>query len=239
MGDDRRELTILVPVLDRPHRIRPLLESIEETTPGAHVVFIDDAGDEIEAETLKKTLEDYKPGPFFGVGRFGSLRVTAMITSGNYAAKINSAVRYTTEPLLLFAADDLKFHPGWFEAAKAKLTEGIGVVATEDLCNGRVAQGLLATHPLVTRDYCARGTVDDPGKVLHEGYRHEYVDREFSETAIFRGAFAYAPDAIVEHLHPMVGKAPMDRLYHGQLRRMRQGRRVYGRRRHMWTSRSS
>ena len=39
------ELVILVPVLRRPHNVRPLLESVRATTPGARVLFIADPGD--------------------------------------------------------------------------------------------------------------------------------------------------------------------------------------------------
>jgi glycosyltransferase involved in cell wall biosynthesis len=216
-----RELAILVPVLKRPHRVKPLLRSISKATPDARVLFICDTHDEPEIAAVQKAGAE-----------FIELR-------GNYGQKINAGVRHTTEPLLFFGADDLEFHPGWFEKAKAKLGDGIGVVATEDLCNPRVARGELATHPLVTREYTKRGTVDNPDLVLHEGYLHEYVDREFSETARARKAFAYAPDAVVEHLHPLVGKAPSDKLYEGARNRMRQGRRLYARRRRKWMSLSS
>lgn len=158
---------------------------------------------------------------------------------GNYARKINLAVQQTDEELVFLGADDLHFHPGWLDKAKAELRPPVGVVGTNDLCNKRTATGDLATHSLVTREYAARGTIDDPTKLLHEGYPHEYVDQEFTETAKARGAFAHAPESIVEHLHPQAGKAPMDELYAGQKPRMKQGYRVYRARRHLWMSRSA
>ncbi len=215
MGDGS-DLVILVPVLRRPHRVAPVLESALTSVPSARVLFITDPSDSYEKQAIDAVGAEW------------------LDVDGNYAKKINCGVAETTESLLLFGADDLKFHHGWLEAAKAKLTEGIGVVATEDRCNPRVSAGELATHPLVTREYCALGTIDDPDRVMHEDYPHEYVDREFSETARRRGAIAYAPEAVVEHLHPMVGKAPMDDLYKGQLMRMRAGRRIYARRRRLW-----
>lgn len=209
------ELAILVPVLKRPHRVKPLLASIRKATPDARVLFIADPGDNPEIDAI-------------GDEEF-------ITVDGNYARKINEGVAHTTEPLLFFGADDLNFHPGWLEAARSRLLPPVGVVATNDMCNPRVTAGELATHPLVSREYCERGTIDDPTRPLHEGYPHEYVDREFSETAQLRGAFAYAPDSVVEHLHPMVGKAPLDDLYKGSLMRMRQGVRLYRRRRYKWT----
>lgn len=210
-------LIILVPVLRRPHRVVPLLESIGNATPHARVLFLPSPDDLYELRTLR------------------SVGAETMPTAGNYARKINTAVRRTTERLLFLGADDLHFHPGWFERACERLTDGIGVVGTNDLCSKRVMAGTHSTHSLVTRDYARRGTVDDRSRLLHEGYLHEFVDDEFVATAIHRGAFAHAHDAIVEHLHPQVGKAPVDALYAGQRRRMRQGRRIFEKRKQLWT----
>jgi hypothetical protein len=103
----------------------------------------------------------------------------------------------------------------------------IGVVGTQDLCNGRTLRGEHATHFLVRRSYMLeRGTVDERGKIFHEGYPHEYVDDELVGTARARGAWAFAEASIVEHLHPSVGKAPLDPLYEQQRARMRRGQRL-------------
>ena len=158
------------------------------------------------------------------------------IVRGNYAKKINRAVAATTEPLVFLGADDLRFHPGWFEAAKARLTPGIGVVGTNDLLSKRVMAGEHSTHSLVTRAYVAQGTIDDPTKLLHEGYPHEFVDDEFIETAVHRRAFVHAADSVVEHLHPFGGKAPTDALYAKAGRRLLVGRIRYRWRRRLWAS---
>lgn len=219
------ELAILIPVLRRPHRVEPTVTSIRQVTPGLpKIVFILDPNDEEEWEAVESAIET------------GS-DVVAMEQDGNYAHKINEAVKATTEPLLFFGADDLRFEQGWLEEAKKMLTEGIGVVGTNDLCNKLVMMGKLATHPLVTREYTKLGTIDDPDRVLHEAYRHEFVDREFTETAIYRDAFAFADLSVVEHLHPMIGKAPSDPIYAQMESRMRQGRRVYAKRTRLWKSR--
>jgi hypothetical protein len=155
---------------------------------------------------------------------------------GDYARKINVGFRKTTEPLVFLGASDLLFHPGWFEAATAQLADGIGVVGTNDLGSPRVMAGDHSTHSLVTREYVERfGTIDCPGKVLHEGYEHEYVDDELVLTAKHRGAWAFAADSHVEHLHPSWGKAPSDAMYSQQRRRMHRGRRVFQRRQRLWT----
>jgi glycosyltransferase involved in cell wall biosynthesis len=210
------EVVIVAPVLRRPQNVKPLLDSVRETTPTGRVLFVTDPGDTAEQEAIRAEGADM------------------LIVKGNYAKKINRAVAETDEPLILQAADDLRFHPGWLEAAKAKLGPGIGVVGTNDLSSKRVLAGAHATHALITREYTKLGTIDDPTKVMHECYPHEYVDDEFIETAIMRNAFAPALDAIVEHMHPYAGKADDDELYSKAGRRMLIGRLIYRWRRRKW-----
>lgn len=192
-------LAVLVPVLDRPQNVEPLLASITAATPQPwRVLFIADPDDHPEREAIRRVL-----GP--------SVHVAAH--PGTYAQKINAGIRATSEPLLFLGADDLDFKPGWLEAATAKLTDGIGVVGTNDLGNERVKRGVHATHSLVTRAYAERGQVDGKPGLLHEGYHHWKVDDELVATAKHRGAWAFAADSHVEHLHPYWNKAEMDETY--------------------------
>ena len=215
---------IIVPVLNRPHRVAPLVESITANTPERHrVVFVCTPGDRNETEEVAGSGCDWFVMPCAN-------------DRGDYAKKINAAYSRSTEPFLFLAADDLAFHPGWLAAALAKMTEGVCVVGTNDLGSARVMAGEHSTHSLVRRSYADNpGTIDEQGKVLHEGYWHEYVDDEFVKTAIARGVFAHAMDSVVEHLHPCWGKAPLDDLYAMQRMRMKHGRRVFWRREHLWS----
>lgn len=216
------DCVVLIPMLRRTHRVVPVLESIRSTSD-ARVLFICSPNDsEVKAAIDKAGAERIEvDGPH----------------PGDYARKINAGYRHTTEPLLFTAADDLLFHPGWLEAAKAQLTEGIGVVGTNDMGSPRVINGEHSTHSLVTREYADRfGIIDAAGQVLFEGYPHEYVDDELIQTARSRGAFAFAADSRVEHLHPSWGKAPMDAMYSQQRRRMNAGRLVFNQRRHLWAT---
>lgn len=225
-------LSILVPVLKRPHRVKPLLESISAATPEAQVLFLADPDDlpELEAIRFERRRCELAGLP---------LCVSVHATGGNYARKINQGVELSRAPLLFFGADDLHFHPGWLEAARSALggleRAGIGAVGTNDLCNPKVIAGDHATHFLVARWYAELGAIDGGGP-LHEGYEHEWVDNEFIETARRRGAYAHAGDAIVEHLHPMAGKAESDALYAAAPERMRSGHRIFRQRRPLWAA---
>lgn len=194
-------VVILVPVLDRPGHVAPLVESITAATPEPHrVVFIATRGDTAQIDAIH------------AVPNVDLLQIDE---PGTYVRKINAGFTATTEPLVFAAADDLRFHPGWYPAATAHLTDQIQVVGTNDLGNPRVMAGRHATHNLFTRDYIDRrgGTVDGPGLVMHDGYRHWYCDDEFVGTAQRRGVWAFAPDSHVEHLHPIFGKGEMDDTY--------------------------
>lgn len=210
-----------MPVLDRPHRVAPLLESVRHATPDARVIFIPDPEDGLTRSAIADVRGEERP------------------IEGNYARKINAGIALTDEPLIFLGADDLDFHEGWFEKAKSRMGYGIGVVGTNDICNPRVIQGTHSTHSLIARWYADLGTIDEAGKLLHEGYEHEFVDDELVGTAKHRGAWAFAEDAIVEHLHPDVGKAPMDDLYAARRMRMRQGRKVFANRCPLWTAPAS
>lgn len=213
-------LVLIIPMLGRPHWVAPLVESIRSTCDG-RVLFMLTPGDHDVLTAVKESgcdwmAVDYQP-------------------AGDYARKVNTAYRESSEDLLFIGAGDLRFHLGWLEAATAQLADGIGVVGTNDLGSPRVKAGLHATHSLVTRQYVDEfGTIDRPGEVLHEGYAHEFVDDEFVATAKRRKAWAFAFDARVEHLHPNWGKAPMDPTYAKQGERMRAGRALYMQRMPLW-----
>jgi hypothetical protein len=101
--------------------------------------------------------------------------------------------------------------------------------------NPRVKAGQHSTHSLVSRAYADRfGTIDEQGKILHEGYPHEYVDDELIGTAKRRRAWAFAQNSYVEHLHPLWGKASMDPLYANIQARTNAGTALFVKRRRLW-----
>jgi hypothetical protein len=148
-------------------------------------------------------------------------------------AKINRAVWQTDEPLIFLGADDIRFRPGWYEAAAAKLKPGIGLVGTNDLHHPRVVRGRHATHFLATRAYATSGHIDGPG-LMHDGYHHCFADDELVETARARGAWAMALDSHVEHLHPSWGNAPDDPVYQASYAPFEADRALFRSRRHLW-----
>lgn len=227
-GDAQRryaDVTVLIPVLDRPDRVLPLLESLRasETEIQLDPVFLVSPGDTEEtlailnAGVMPRTVP-WQPG------------------TGDYAKKINLGFREAETDWVFLGADDLRFHPGWATAAiAAGKASGCCVVGTNDLGNQRTVKGIASTHSLVWGTYSECGTVDGDGDViLHEGYAHNFVDDEFVQTAMWRGTFAHAPRAIVEHLHPNWRKGTDDETYRKGQKEFVNDRGLYNRRRRLF-----
>jgi hypothetical protein len=187
------EVVVVVPVLDRPHRVVPLiashLDSLEQVA--VRLLFVASPGDAAEIAKLQLVGADFLIAEW-PPGR------------ADWARKMNFAYKQTTERWVFTGADDLCFCPGWADRAlDCAASAGAAVVGTQDLANARVLRGEHATHNLVARWYADQlGTVDGPRSVVSEVYEHNYVDDELVETAKARGLWTFCDDAEVPHLHP-------------------------------------
>jgi hypothetical protein len=219
---------VVVPVLARPHRIRPLLHdiavSMRHYPKAVAVTFVVDPDDHRTIEACAEAGADW---------------LTDWSMHPTYASKINEGAAQGHAAWVLTAADDLHFHRGWFGAAMAThRATGALVIGTNDLANRRVVAGEHSTHTLIARSYIndPGGCVDTgPGSVMHAGYPHEYCDDELIETARARGVFAHSARCVLEHLHPMVGKGDDDATYRRGRSTRARSREIYEARRHLWT----
>ena len=201
-------VVVVVPVLNRPHRAQPLVDSLRSTTD-TPLVFVCSKGDRRQIRACRATGERV-------------IVTTWVADRGDFAKKTNLAFRETSEPWVFCGADDLRFTPGWLEAAvRAGDLSGAGVVGTQDNGNPLVKRGKHATHVLVRRSYIQEwgGTFDDTGEIFCEEDDHQFVDTELVQTAMLRRQWAFANDSVVEHLHPSWGKGATDTTYEKALRR--------------------
>ena len=215
-------LVILCPVLDRPHRVVPLIESVNACTPDAHLLFLCSYDDRAEIKAVVQAGAEHVVVPW----RAGP---------ADFSRKINLGAQSTTEEWIFVGADDLQFTVGWFEAALfAHHRTQACVVGTNDTHNWRTVSGQHSTHFLVHRDYLECGTVDGPGKILSECYDHQWCDDECIQTAMWRGTYVHAHQAIVVHDHPHWGTAPMDGTYSKATRATAEDQALYESRKHLW-----
>lgn len=209
------EVAVIVPVMRRPKNVLPLLESFAASghEDRAALYFVADMDDRAELEELDRV-------------RANVIRNYSAVQT--FAVKCDLGYRETTEPWLLFVGDDVEFHSGWLQAAFAD-DDGRAFISTNDLFNRGVMAGSHATHPLIRRDWIDShgASWDGPGSVCHHGYGHWYVDNEWTEVARAAGEFRYAPECVIEHLHPLAGKAHDDDVYRLGQRRAASDRNLY------------
>jgi glycosyltransferase involved in cell wall biosynthesis len=219
-------ISVLIPVLGRPQNAQAVCDSIHEATSFDHeIIFVVSRSDEEELEAVCATGEDHlivswPPGP------------------GDFARKTNVGFAEAAMEWVFLGADDLRFHPGWDEEALSLADEtGAKVIGTQDLCNPLVKRGRHSTHSLVHAAYIAEfgGTFDEqPGVVYAECYDHQSVDNELLVVAQDRGVWAFADDAIVEHMHPLARKANTDATYRKGMALGREDNRLFMQRRIGW-----
>ena len=195
------------------------MDSVAAATPGAELLFLADPDDEPELEALEAEGADY------------------LTYSGGFAGKMNYGVRQTDRNHIFLGADDLHWHPGWYERATSRLTATTQIVGVNDLCSERVQLGNHATHFLVTREYALLPLLDGQEGPFSTAYHHWYCDDELVATAKHHDAIAFATDSIVEHYHPQADKAEDDSTYVLGRSRKHEDRRMFQKRSSMWTPR--
>jgi hypothetical protein len=211
-------IDVLVPVLSRPQNAQPLYDSFQRTAPeGATLTFLCSPGDAAQREACWLTEANLEVMDF-------------PAGHGDYARKINHGVSVTGGEFVLNASDDIEFTEGWAEKALGMMSGRRHVVATNDDLNGQVKSGLFGTHCITRRSYILeQGATADgiPGVLLHEGYDHNYVDRELCSVARQRGVYAFCRDSIIRHRHPLFRTARWDATYRKSLARFREDRDLY------------
>lgn len=184
------EVAVIVPVMARPQNAEPFMRSLRASTGLAKAYAIANPDDE---ETVKA---------------WDAAGATVILTveGETFPVKANVGYRLTDEPWIFLCGDDVTFRPGWLDhAQQTGNVHGKDLIATNDAGNPRVLAGQHATHPLIRRTYIDEqgASWDGPGVLVHEGYRHNCCDDEWTAVAKQRGAFAAALGSIVEHQHPM------------------------------------
>lgn len=219
-------VTVILPVLGRPHRVPTLLQSLRDSQHRVPLepLFMVSPGDRQQLRMIQKW-----GAPHIVVGW--------QPDRGDYAMKINMACRETDTEWVLAGADDLDFKHGWAdEAIRVSEQSGKRFVATNDMGNPLVRRGKHATHPLVHRSYLPLAVTDSPGDLYYEGYHHECVDVEATGTAMAYGEFVFAPRAVVEHCHYLWRKSRFDATYEKGRSHGREDRELCARRTHLWAN---
>lgn len=216
-------IDVLVPVLGRPQNVGPLVESLLATAPEEELHFICTPGDDEQIAACCDSGQNV-------------LVVDWPAGKADYARKMNHAFRETKGEFCLLAADDVTFQPGWSEVLMACAGD-YGVIGTNDMASAHVMSGRSSTHPLVRRSYIEvyGGSYDGPGTLIHEGYDHNFSERELIALAQKRGKWVFCAEAVVKHRHPLWKTEEWDDTYRKAMRNFSKDQRLFNHRRARYT----
>lgn len=138
----------------------------------------------------------------------GKAKMLEGVKGKSYAENVNALLAESDADWVLVVGDDVEFTPGWFSAAR-DLSDRYDVIGTNDSEAGRVrnpavAKGEHADHFMLRRSYIddEGASLDGPGVLAPECYRHWWVDREIIGLARARGVYGHAHDCRIIHHHP-------------------------------------
>lgn len=173
--------------------------------PGTVLAFLLNSNDTVEYEAVIEWCGDFDEEP--SVRCFLHPDMHTWPQKINWGVRLREADGQMDADWYLCAADDIQFTPNWWDETESlRQDPTVGVIGTRDSRDGtgnpRVAAGDHTCHALIRGHYIrSLGTVDEPGKAVHDGYHHWYVDDELVWTAKLRGAWAMS-DAVIHHDHP-------------------------------------
>jgi hypothetical protein len=198
------ELLVIVPTRGRPESVGRVIDAWEDTDAfkqGAVLAFLVDADD--------PAVDDYQ-------GAFELLEAPHMQASMHVmpawlplVPKLNRWAALLAEHqhfALGFAGDDhLPRTKGWVAAYLAALRDlRTGIVYGNDGIQGQ----RLPTQWAMTSDI-----IRALGRMVPADVEHLYCDNAVKDLGEAAGCLRYLPDVLIEHMHPVAGKAPMDAGY--------------------------
>lgn len=187
------DLVVIVPSRGRPDAAVELAQAFRDTGASARLVFAVDDDDETRAQ-YARALRVY-PDTTIHYGRAPSNMVRAL----NGVADL-----YRNEAFAIgFMGDDHRPRTdGWDRLyVDALRALGTGIVYGDDLLQGRN----IPTQCAMTADI-----VRVLGHMAPPTLTHLYVDNYWRDLGEAVGCLLYLPDVVVEHMHPVVGKADWD-----------------------------
>lgn len=191
------DLVVIVPSRGRPEAAAALAQHFKNTcTADTLLVFALDEDDPDRCAYVEALL-------LSGPNCLHLVRPTAtMVQALNSAASSYAKI----VPALGFMGDDhCPRTYGWDTAYLEALRElGTGIVYGNDLLQG---------HRLPTQCAMTSDIVRALGYMSPPELRHMYVDNFWRDLGKAADCLRYLPDAIVEHRHPLAGKAQMDEGY--------------------------
>ena len=187
-----KDLVILVPSRGRPQNIEDLLFSLQETKTASELIVIVDDDD----ETLDQYIE------------LGCKIMMIAKQGKGMARPLNCAANIFKDDYRHFAfiGDDHRPRTEYWDQKLINALDevGTGIAYGDDLLQGENLPTAVAMSGDIVR--ALEGMVPP-------GFIHLYLDNFWMQLGKDLKSFIYLPDVIIEHLHPVAGKAQWDENY--------------------------
>ena len=191
------KMCVLVPSRGRPENAERLAQAFKDTGAEADLYIVIDNDDPkwneyAKSENYKKLPADNKTG-----GCAKSLNTGAVL--------LLDITKYPLYDYFVFMGDDhLPRTPGWDKAFIQALGHNTGIVYGDDLLQGA---------NLPTAYGMSRDLVNELRGMTFPGCVHLFFDNFVKQLGLDLEYLKYLPDVIIEHMHPIAGKAQMDEGY--------------------------
>ena len=191
------KMCVVVPSRGRPENAERLAQAFKDTNTEADLYVIIDNDDPkwdeyAKSQNYKKLPADNKTG-----GCAKSLNTGAV--------NLLDITKYPLYDYFVFMGDDhLPRTPGWDKAFIQALGHNTGIVYGDDLLQGA---------NLPTAYGMSRDLVNELRGMTFPGCIHLFFDNFVKQLGLDLEYLKYLPDVIIEHLHPIAGKAEMDEGY--------------------------
>lgn len=193
----------VVPSRGRPHKAEELIQAFRDTRRGdVELLFVVDHDDpqvEVYRDLIMSVMTDL---PWVQWLRFGRECGKGMVPGLNYGA---TSSRVRGHDIIGFMGDDHRPRTiGWDVTINAAWTSGAAVIYGNDLMQGPNLPTAVALDARIVK---ALGYMSPPT------LQHLYVDNFWKELGVALGSLTYLEHVIIEHVHPIAGKAEWDDEY--------------------------
>jgi len=196
------DLVVIVPSRGRPQAAAEVADTLLQTCTADTMLIVSFDKDDPAAEGYRHA------GPLSTEGAALSMVVTVtqptgtMVTALNLGAKV--ALGLGPKAIAFMGDDHRPRHVGWDAAYLEALHARPGFVYGNDLIQG---------SRLPTQIAMSASVVHTLGHMAPACLKHLYVDNYWLALGQAADCITYLPDVVVEHLHPVAGKAAMDEGY--------------------------
>lgn len=212
-------IDVVIPTFKRPLSLQSTYDQLKDNKD-IHLIFVVHESDDVSRLKLARMEVDYM--------------VDNQPPSGVNAT--NCGYWGVTSEWFVIGQDDFKWHDGWLkEVLEVRDKTNAKVIGFNDGYTGERPEHSVGWF--INRSYVRENSlsIGFPNVIFNPHYKKNFSDNELCETARFRNVWAYAPKALLEHLHPSFGKAKSDETYEKLDEKFQEDMALYQSRKHLWT----